>query len=1530
MSKKEAEEKKEENTKEEENEELLSTVNTSSVIKKGDYNIHVLIEQIKDCVGPKKDFLPSPVIKLKCFGQTQRTSKLDTDTQNNIFNEHFYFDKTDLTVIQLAKEKILIEVYDNHNTSRKDYLGIYEFDLEHIYNKSRHTLKSTWIALANPEAEDITKINGYLKLSISVLHDNDERVELKPSEINDSGDCIIPSQIKIKSKQLVINFFKGEELPDDSDNTKDVNRSCQAFIYTKYFSNELTTSVVEMDNKRVVVWNEAIKLGITIPSVGKKIDFQLRDEDLIGINKLGSFSLTYKDILDGKYSDYTYVNVYGASGNKKNEYYEEMNTNPSLGSMWKGRILIKIDIKESDMPVNKVEKITDQDLIKNSLVNRNETWTLYSKVYEAVYLPDSKNEYKIRVSFEEAKAGIKYQKAFYRKISLYEGGKIHCLSNTTNPDRLPDIIIALVNKKNNVVSFQRLKASLFYMKNRYMVVKLIPEPSVGIIQNTSVCGLVKIRLFLINSNRDTVPKEINLKEFESGNPQKTGNIDKEIDDLFEENEEDDNKKDLSAVGLIGRVDSQAFKTEYIIAVNVYMSRHLVSADSNGTNDPYVEVYLDDKKEVTKQKPNCINGIWNTTLLFHSIAFDINDKTSWPVLYIKVMDKDLIEDDEICYNYIWLSDMAYSINDTTLIKKPKWHQMLLSKSDRPQGELLLSCNIIDKEHMKQMPNISPEIENYTFELNVLGLRNLKPLSLIPIKKAFVTFDLNSLNFGNNSENEIEPVKTEPKDSGNNPNITSMIKFNAYLPKDPDFIPYLQCEVNDYILGGIINQHLGMFELNIKDIIQDTKKGIQNDLDILKQNDEIIIKKDNQCNINKKMQSFSKDLFLDSKNNLNQPLIDGKKEEEKIEDNVDICYDYFIKEKSDLEKYNFKKIPEKEIRDNLYNSEYFVLRPVFVEYEVPGMANKNGEKKYHSYYIEDKNEAPDDVLYFPIGFAKYIHHSDMDNNALNKGYNSKHYRRIFKTELENVPELGISSPFITCNINREKFVDEREQKAMFHENMQEDNIYGKILKFYGNDGEEAVFNDNLIADDNNNLISSTSKYGIFKTFASIYPTKDYKAYLNEIDTLKKKDPKTLEKLPFYKKNEKISKILLKKCDVIIHVYVLRLNGLNKKDAFSDSDPYITINLGNKEVINDKKNRQDNKVSCDWYKLYEIATELPGSSTMEIKVHDYDPIFSDELIGSTCIDIEDRYFNSNYMSLKNKPIEIRKLYNPDFTNSQGEIIMWLDIFEKQDKLYLDPWDITPCSVEEVQVRFIIYSAEDVEMMDVEGTSDVYVLAYLDNDKSQSTDVHYRCQTGLANFNWRMLFDIEMPRNKKEMNVLVYDNDFLSRDDFICGTVFNISKLLDDCYTLDMPIKYNKKYYKGLDNVDKDKNVDFDSVEDNVGGDKFYLKMKKNGEERNEKVLCSLEVMPKWYSDVCPVGKGRDEPNINPHLPPPLGRIQFSWNPITMFNQLIGPAFRKKFYTGCILICHVIYCIIIIPFIVYYLGGELANPFNYIKRKK
>ena len=170
--------------------------------------------------------------------------------------------------------------------------------------------------------------------------------------------------------------------------------------------------------------------------------------------------------------------------------------------------------------------------------------------------------------------------------------------------------------------------------------------------------------------------------------------------------------------------------------------------------------------------------------------------------------------------------------------PKWHNLFLPKSNKQQGQILLSFYIFESskyqesdlklESLSKRIDYIPEVCLYNCEINILGLRQLKPLGMIEVKKPFIKFDLNSLNVTGKPEDAQANIQTVPVSGGANPTINTILKFDAKLPKNYIFMPELQCEVYDHILSGLHNSLLGVFSLNLKRIIKKTDNQLDEDM------------------------------------------------------------------------------------------------------------------------------------------------------------------------------------------------------------------------------------------------------------------------------------------------------------------------------------------------------------------------------------------------------------------------------------------------------------------------------------------------------------------------------------------------------------------------------------------------------------------------------------------------------------------------------------------------------------------------------
>ncbi len=161
---------------------------------------------------------------------------------------------------------------------------------------------------------------------------------------------------------------------------------------------------------------------------------------------------------------------------------------------------------------------------------------------------------------------------------------------------------------------------------------------------------------------------------------------------------------------------------------------------------------------------------------------------------------------------------------------------------------------------------------------------------------------------------------------------------------------------------------------------------------------------------------------------------------------------------------------------------------------------------------------------------------------------------------------------------------------------------------------------------------------------------------------------------KKDINIDKEFMEKTPVIIRVYVLQAISLAQMDDDSLSDPYLMIKLGN-QVQDTAKDFQTDKTDCDFFKMFEFKSVLPGSSQLQIQVWDRDFLVKDDLIGETVIDLENRFFSRRWRKLNYVPIETRDLRHPESTVNRGRIKLWVEIIPVSNMEEIKQiWDIRP----------------------------------------------------------------------------------------------------------------------------------------------------------------------------------------------------------------------------------------------------------------
>jgi len=96
-----------------------------------------------------------------------------------------------------------------------------------------------------------------------------------------------------------------------------------------------------------------------------------------------------------------------------------------------------------------------------------------------------------------------------------------------------------------------------------------------------------------------------------------------------------------------------------------------------------------------------------------------------------------------------------------------------------------------------------------------------------------------------------------------------------------------------------------------------------------------------------------------------------------------------------------------------------------------------------------------------------------------------------------------------------------------------------------------------------------------------------------------------------------------DVLIRVYCVAAVGLAPLDFGGNCDPYLVVKCG-KTSVNNKDDYIAKNLNPVFGKMFQMKAKLPRDSKLTVKVYDHDLIGANDLIGSTDIDIEDRFLS------------------------------------------------------------------------------------------------------------------------------------------------------------------------------------------------------------------------------------------------------------------------------------------------------------------
>lgn len=222
------------------------------------------------------------------------------------------------------------------------------------------------MALTNPDAEDKSKITGYLTISINLSGPGDNAAELKlgsDEEVAKKEPWKTPN-IKTTFKQFYFKFIKGVGLP----RTDTIMGTIDAYIYYEKSSKiKLKTKVskgVDVDGNLVSEWNQEMLIPVELPNSNDDITFMLYDYNVTKDEFVGNIHFSIKELeerLDKEKYILQWCFLYGCHQENTGKIADLQNSDPSLAVTFKGRVLVEVRSKVVDQPLFKIQDVHKHD-----------------------------------------------------------------------------------------------------------------------------------------------------------------------------------------------------------------------------------------------------------------------------------------------------------------------------------------------------------------------------------------------------------------------------------------------------------------------------------------------------------------------------------------------------------------------------------------------------------------------------------------------------------------------------------------------------------------------------------------------------------------------------------------------------------------------------------------------------------------------------------------------------------------------------------------------------------------------------------------------------------------------------------------------------------------------------------------------------------------------------------------------------------------------------------------------------------------
>ncbi|XP_014369899.2 otoferlin-like [Papilio machaon] len=379
---------------------LRSALDTAgpAALKAADFQVCVTVVEARQLAGLNMD----PVVCVQ-IGDVRKYTSVKESTNCPYYNEYFVFD-FHMPPVMLFDKIITLSVLHSRSILRANkLLGNFKLDVATVWNQPDRQFYHKWALLTDPD-DVAAGPKGYLKCDISVIGKGDT-IKIPPTSDKDEDDIeanlLLPDGVPMERQRtrFIVKIYKADGLPKM--NYSLLANMKRAFTgesqdlvdpYVKVSFAGMTGSTSVKKNTYSPVWNEQIVFTDMFPPLCQRIKIQLRDNDPVHPNIIGTHFIDLKTISNDGEKGFlptfgpAYVYMYGSTRDYSIiDQHANLNKGMGEGVSYRARVLISIrteimdsiESPGSDVEVEPIIPITETSFEKN------EEFFLFGTVFDA-------------------------------------------------------------------------------------------------------------------------------------------------------------------------------------------------------------------------------------------------------------------------------------------------------------------------------------------------------------------------------------------------------------------------------------------------------------------------------------------------------------------------------------------------------------------------------------------------------------------------------------------------------------------------------------------------------------------------------------------------------------------------------------------------------------------------------------------------------------------------------------------------------------------------------------------------------------------------------------------------------------------------------------------------------------------------------------------------------------------------------------------------------------------------------------------